>query len=63
MMTCKPLFDMINLGNTKNATSMQLIKFPCTNAPLLDKVQAFIYFKEAIYQHRTQLNSTTVQQV
>jgi hypothetical protein len=58
MTASTPLFDMVNLSNTKNAISVQLLKFPCTDAPLLDKVQAFAYFKEVIHQHSTQLNST-----
>jgi hypothetical protein len=58
----KPSFDTVTLGSDKNALIVQLLKFPRTDAPLLEKVQAFAYFEEVICQHRAQLSSVTVQQ-
>jgi hypothetical protein len=62
MSISKPSFDTVRLGSDPHAISVQLLKFPRTDAPLLDKVQAFAYFEEVICQHRTQLSSATIQQ-
>ena len=62
MSSTKPSFDTMTLGNNKDAISIQLLKCPHSDAPLLDKVQAFAYFKEVIRQHQTQLSSSTIQQ-
>jgi hypothetical protein len=62
MSLSKPISDYVRLGNDRNAFTVQLLKFPRSDAPLLEKVQAFAYFEEVIRQHRPQLTSLTVQQ-
>jgi hypothetical protein len=57
-----PAFDSVRLGTDKNDFAVQLLKFPRSEAPLLEKVQAFAYFEEIIHQHHPQLTSLTVQQ-
>jgi hypothetical protein len=49
-------------GTSRNPFDVQLLKFPRSDAPLLDKVQAFAYFEEVVRQHRSQLTSLLVQQ-
>ena len=41
---------------------VQLLPFPRTDGQLLEKVQAFVYFKEIVHQHRSWLSSSTIQQ-
>jgi hypothetical protein len=62
MSSSKPSFFPVTLGHGSNCISVQLLKFPPTDAPLLDKVQAFAYFEEVIQQFRSQLSSATLQQ-
>jgi hypothetical protein len=62
MSSSKPTFIPATFGNGSNSVSVQLLKFPPTDAPLLDKVQAFAYFDEVIQQFRSQLSSATFQQ-
>jgi hypothetical protein len=50
------------IGSDRDAFTVQLLKFPRSDAPLLDKVQAFAYFEEVLHQHRSQLTSLTIQQ-
>jgi hypothetical protein len=57
-----PAFDRARLGTDRNGITVQLLAFPQSDAPLLDKVQAFAYFEEIIRQHRPQLTALTVQQ-
>jgi hypothetical protein len=57
-----PAFDSVRLGTDRHAFTVQLLRFPRSDAPLLEKVQAFAYFEEVIRQHRPQLTSLTVQQ-
>jgi hypothetical protein len=57
-----PAFDSVCLGADRHAFTVQLLKFPRSDAPLLEKVQAFAFFEEVIRQHRPQLTSLTVQQ-
>jgi hypothetical protein len=57
-----PAFDSVRLGTDRHAFTVQLLKFPRSDAPLLEKVQAFGCFEEVIRQHRPQLTSLTVQQ-
>jgi hypothetical protein len=52
----------VRLGTDRCAFAVQLLKFPRSDAPLLEKVQAFACFEEAIRQHRSQLTTLTVQQ-
>ena len=49
-------------GTSRNPFDVQLLKFPRSDAPLLEKVQAFAYFEEVVRQHRSQLTSLLVQQ-
>jgi hypothetical protein len=56
------MFIPATFGHGSNSVSVQLLKFPPTDAPLLDKVQAFAYFDEVIQQFRSQLSSATLQQ-
>jgi hypothetical protein len=60
--TGKPLFATISLGSSKHSFSIQILKFPRSNAPLLDKVQAFAYFDEVLRQHERQLTSLAIPQ-
>jgi hypothetical protein len=62
MSSSKPTFIPATFGHGSNSVSVQLLKFPPTDAPLLDKVQAFAYFDEVIQQFRSQLSSATLQQ-
>jgi hypothetical protein len=57
-----PAFDSVRLGADRHAFTVQLLKFPQSDAPLLEKVQAFACFEEVIRQHGLQLTSLTVQQ-
>jgi hypothetical protein len=62
MSLSKPAFDSVRLGNDRHGFTVQLLPFPRSDAPLLEKVQAFAYFEEIIRQHRPQLTASTVQQ-
>ena len=55
-------FRTVRLGNERTGIQVQLLAFPGTDSPLLDKVQAFAYFEEIIRQHRLQLTTHAVQQ-
>jgi hypothetical protein len=57
-----PAFDSVRLGTNEHGFTAQLLKFPRSDAPLLEKVQAFAYFEEVLRRHRSQLTSLTVQQ-
>jgi hypothetical protein len=48
MSSSKPSFLPVTLDHGSNSVTIQLLKFLPTNAPLLDKVQAFVYFEEVI---------------
>jgi hypothetical protein len=50
------------IGSDRDAFAVQLLKFPPSDAPLLEKVQAFACFEEVLHQHRSQLTSLTIQQ-
>jgi hypothetical protein len=56
------MFATISLGSSKHSFSVQILKFPRSDAPLLDKVQAFAYFDEVLRQHERQLTSLAIQQ-
>jgi hypothetical protein len=56
-----PSFTKVSLGTERNAISIQLLEFPKFDIPLLDKVQAFVYFEEIIQQYCPQLSSVSVQ--
>jgi hypothetical protein len=62
MSSSKPTFIPATFGHGSNSVSVQLLKFPPTDAPLLDKVQAFAYFDKVIQQFCSQLSSATLQQ-
>jgi hypothetical protein len=62
MSLSKPAFDSVRLGNDRHGFTVQLLPFPRSDAPLLEKVQAFACFEEIVRQHRSQLNASTVQQ-
>jgi hypothetical protein len=62
MSSSKPSFLPVTLGQSSNSVTVQLLNFPPTDAPLLEKVQAFAYFKEVIQQCCSQLSSATLQQ-
>jgi hypothetical protein len=62
MSSSKPSLIALTLGHGSNSFSVQLLKFPATDAPLLEKVQAFAYFEEVIQQFHSQLSSATLQQ-
>jgi hypothetical protein len=62
MFLSKPVFATISLGSSKHSFSVQILKFPRSDAPLLDKVQAFAYFNEVFRQHERQLTSLAIQQ-
>jgi hypothetical protein len=51
------MFIPATFGHGSNSVSVQLLKFPPTDAPLLEKVQAFAYFDEVIQQFRSQFSS------
>jgi hypothetical protein len=50
------------IGSDRDVFTVQLLKFPRSDPPLLDKVQAFACFEEVLHQHRSQLASLTIQQ-
>jgi hypothetical protein len=56
------MFIPTTFGHGSNSVSIQLLKFSPTDAPLLDKVQAFAYFDEVIQKFHFQLSSATLQQ-
>jgi hypothetical protein len=62
MSSSKPTFIPATFGHGSNSVSVQLLKFPPTDAPLLDKVQAFAYFNKVIQLFCSQLSSATLQQ-
>jgi hypothetical protein len=62
MSLSKPVFATISLGSSKHSFSVQILKFLCSDAPLLDKVQDFAYFDEVLCQHEHQLTSLAIQQ-
>ena len=62
MALSKPTFDSVRLGNDRNAFTVQLLPFPRSDGPLLEKVQAFAFFEEILEQHRSQLSSAAIQQ-
>jgi hypothetical protein len=62
MTTPKPAFDSVRLGNDSTGLTVQLLPFPRSDAPLLEKVQSFAYFEDVIRQHRSQLTAATIQQ-
>jgi hypothetical protein len=62
MSSSKPTFIPATFGHGSNDVIVQLLNFPPTDAPLLNKVQAFAYFNEVIQQFCSQLLSATLQQ-
>jgi hypothetical protein len=62
MSLSKPSYEAATIGSEKDALQVQILRFPRTDASLLEKVQAFAYFEEVIRQHRSQLSSVAVQQ-
>jgi hypothetical protein len=61
-MTAPPAFAGVRLSTDSHGAAVQLLPFPKSDAPLLDKVQAFACFEEIIRQHRPQLTALGVQQ-
>ena len=62
MSLSKPTFDSVCLGSDQNVFTVQLLPFPPSDGQLLEKVQAFTYSEEIIYQHCLQLTSSAIQQ-
>ena len=62
MTLLNPAFRTVRLGNERTGIQVQLLAFPGTDSPLLDKVQAFAYFEEIIREHRPQLTTHAVKQ-
>ena len=62
MTLLNPAFRSVRIGNERTGIQVQLLAFPGTDSPLLDKVQAFAYLEEILRQHRPQLTSHAIQQ-
>jgi hypothetical protein len=62
MSSSNPVLVLARFGTSRNGFDVQLLKFPRSDAHLLEKVQAFAYFEEVIRQHRSQLTNLTIQQ-
>jgi hypothetical protein len=62
MSSSNPVLVPARFGASHNGFDVQLLKFPRSDAHLLEKVQAFACFEEVIHQHRSQLTNLTIQQ-
>jgi hypothetical protein len=62
MSSSNPTLVSARFGTSRNGFDVQLLKFPRSDAALLEKVQAFSYFEEVIRQHSSQLTNLTIQQ-
>ncbi len=62
MSSSNPTLVSARFGTSRNGFDVQLLKFPRSDAALLEKVQAYAYFEEVIRQHSSQLTNLTIQQ-